>query len=400
MDAAGTPTFDVGDSIDGKEGTDTLNMFVAGAYALPAGSQIKNVEIINFVEAGGNFTGVDVDVSKLGSVQQVWLKGWDDTDNLTAGTSKFLKVGAGVTIGLDSVVDTAAAALAIEAEFTKPTGAFALNGVKATNGAFTLTATNDAATAADTLRTIDVSGNVHKDTDQVLTLVDGAVTNTIRTANLALTDTAVEFNVNGLTALRTLDASKSTANLTATINAGTNTDLTKITLGSGADNLTLTTDDKSIEVNLGAGNDIIDITTVAFATLTAGRTTTVNLGEGKDKVMVSGITNIFDAASYEDSLVTINGFTIGSNDALDISGISAVQLDTTELDAVAAEDTLALAFKKAASFKATSLFHWEGDAYVYDDQDTDGELSDGDGLVKIVGVDNVEDFVVGTTLLV
>lgn len=383
--AGATGTFNTGDSINGMGGNDTLNLLVTAASTLPAGFTVESVETVNVTHEGTS-GALNLSSAQFAGVKQLW-----QIDN-TAANADF----QGVTVAADTVAgfrSTGAAATAVNASLVVDAASaaqtelsVALDGILADNVDASSVTFN--AAGAGSIETINVSGSVVAGTgnDNELTLTEGTADDT-ETLNLAISsNTEILFGTT-FAGLEVLDASGSTGNLTADV-TGLNA-LEEVTLGSGRDNFTivsaaLTADEASVD--LGAGNDIITLNG-GGANETALE---VTLGAGRDTIVTGTLGNIIDADDVEASLITITDFALGQ-DTIDISAESARVLTTAQLGNAKEEDTLADALNYVAGVlnaagDDTAVFSWGDDAYVFTDEG-DGVFGDGDGLIKIVGLD-------------
>jgi hypothetical protein len=394
-------TFNTGDTINGLGGQDTLNLLLTGASALPVGATVSNVEIINMTYAAtgaGTTPALNLNSANFAGVQQMW-----QIDNITGSNFQGVTVGAGVTAGFRSTGMTASAVQA-NATVTAAAGvtsvAVALDGV-ASGSTITL-----AESGAGELSTVSVSGSVAMDAgtpagtgtpatpavDPVSTLTLAGGTD-IDTLNLSLTSSSTVV-ITALDDLNTFDASGSTGNLT--VNLNTPDELRSATFGSGNDIVTLslaslavtgTATTGTLAINLGAGNDVLNLSAVGNAAPIA---TTITLGAGNDTLAITGLTNLtaVNAAGITNDMITVADFAI-AQDVLDISALGPRDvLVNTELANIAAATDFAAALALVASATTVgqySVFNFGGDAYVFNNAATDG-LNAGDGLLKITGV--------------
>lgn len=396
VDAAGT--FNTGDTINGLGGQDTLNLLVTGTAALPVGATISNVEIINVTYAaasGAAPQALTLDSANFAGVQQMW-----QIDNVAGENFQGVTVGAGVTAGFRSTGMTASAVQA-NATVTAAAGvtsvAVALDGV-ASGSTITL-----AESGAAELSTVSVSGSVAMDAGtpaaggsaavdpaSTLTLAGGT---DIDTLNLSLTSSST-VDITAMDDLNTFNASGSTGNLT--VDLGTPDELRSASFGSGNDIVTMslaslavtgTATTATLAINLGAGNDVLNLSALGN---TAPIATTITLGAGNDTLAITGLTNLtaVNAAGITNDMITVADFAI-AQDVLDVSALGARDvLVNTELANIAAATDFAAALALVASATTVgqySVFNFGGDAYVFNNAATDG-LNAGDGLLKITGV--------------
>jgi len=167
--------------------------------------------------------------------------------------------------------------------------------------------------------------------------------------------------------------------------------------GSGDDTMTIDmgTTATGFSVKMGAGNDTLNLRVTGAAGDALG---TVELGAGKDTLATTAnITNIIAAGANATAdelvanLVTVTDFKT-SEDVLDMNGAGQA-LTTTELKNAKDADDLLAATKLVAGYldvvggKTTAVFSYDSDAYVFVDTTADGTVDNGDGLIKLVGVD-------------
>ncbi|MFM9818062.1 UNVERIFIED_CONTAM: hypothetical protein K0B97_09050 [Spiribacter pallidus] len=78
--ASGTSasTFTFGDSIEGGEGTDTLNVYTTGQtnenFSFPSNASVSGVEVVNYVVSGAAAPNA-IDASDFEGVEQIWQFG-------------------------------------------------------------------------------------------------------------------------------------------------------------------------------------------------------------------------------------------------------------------------------------------------------------------------------------
>lgn len=371
-------TFNVGDQLNGGAGTDTFNLTVAdGASALPAGATISGVEIINLNYAGGTLG--DLNSSSFAGATQIWQI---DNDATSSDFSN-ITVADGVTAGFRGnvvVADTVTAAAGVTSV------AIALDGV-ATGSTVTL-----GETTTDGLSTVSLSGSVTTAGSPASnTLTIGSTAGDIDTLNLSITSNTTVV-ITDLDDLNTFNASGSTGNLT--VDLGTPDELTSARFGSGNDTVTLNTGSLAagtVTVDLGAGNDVLNLTAAGNAAETA---INVTLGTGNDTIVVGAtLTNITDVTKVSVDLVTITDFSAGS-DVLNLSALGdRVIITNTDQANISAATDLAGALTAAAAVTAVdgySIFNYGGDAYVLNNVGN-AAFEAGDGLIKLAGV-QVTDF--------
>lgn len=366
-------TLNIGDNIDGGSGNDTLNLIEGAAGGvIPGGATIKNVETVNVdVTVGAPAAAVLNSASYTGVTKLVQtITNGGAFNNMTVGTG----VTAGVKgTGVDAT--TSAAALTITAAATQTALNIDFNGVK---GGATVV-------AGAALATLNLSGSLTS-TQDVLTGAAG----TVKTINLAMTS-AANFDLSAYTAATTVDGSASTGALTLANTA--QTALTSLKGGSGNDALTVTfglNTATALAVDSGAGTDTVTVS--ANATTVTG--STVALGAGKDVLKlgaVATLVNIQDttsAATVAAKVVTVSDFKT-AEDTLNLSGFGTALTGAQLAAASGAADLKAAATSAAAAAGASkaAVFSFGGDAYVVIDANGSGTFNNGDGLIKLVGVD-------------
>lgn len=383
--AASDSTLNIGDTIDGGAGTDTLNLAFTGAY-VPSAAEIKNVEIINLNVTAATGGASFLNSSLYTGVQQLW-----QVNTGTAATNfQGATVAADVTAGFRGNgkvgTDAASANVTVDAaSATQKALSIALDGV---GSGTTLT---EGTTAK--IETINISGSVAKATSTtagVLNLdaggdaltVNGAFTSDvdigasitgakIKTIDLSKSTGGVEIDVSGLTTLETIKGGAGADKVSITVHA------------AGTNNGNLTT------IDLGAGND-----TLIFASAATGnKELSVTLGAGKDTLEVGSLANVQDTADLTKGLVTVADFKIGE-DTINLKGngvvLTGAQLDSAKGAAdlkAAAQIAVTAANTATGGAKTMAVFSYGTDAYVVVDGGTAGTFDAGDGLIKLVGVD-------------
>jgi len=378
-------TFNVGDTINGLGGQDTLNLFVTATSAMPAGATVSNIEIVNITNAGAPAAGTLMS-STFSGVQQLW-----QIANATGSDFQDVNVGTGVTAGFRStgVVGSAIAATnTVTAAAGVTSAAIALDGVA---GGSDITVAG-----GSSLTTVSVSGSV-------VTVGTGAtaanVLNLTTTAaevdvlNLSLTSSTT-VNMTGFDDISTFNATGSTGNLTVDLTGAV--ELTAANFGGGKDIVTIDTatlESGALAINLGAGNDVLNLAATAAADSTA---VTITLGAGNDTLALTALSNLTgtSAAAITADMITVADFN-GAQDVLSLAGLAGGRdvLVNTELADIAAATSFRAALVAAAAVTTAgeySIFNYGGDAYVFNNAGT-AALEAGDGLVKIVGfqVENI-----------
>ncbi|OUS01197.1 hypothetical protein A9Q90_10065 [Gammaproteobacteria bacterium 54_18_T64] len=343
-DDTGTDTASAADTLDGGAGTDTLKIFSdGGAFSLPALTSIETVELFDHNQAA--------DFSAQASLTTVNVNRGEGDATIT--------VGAGVTVGLKSVVIDAAnggagkQTIAYKATDTSAT----LNLTAVTDGAND--ANEDVAITGAALTAVTVNATGTKSEFDALDLA-AAKTITINAAvdlNAPVETTGVDgtLTVTGAgkvtlgaldDGIDTVDASANTGGISLTLDANTETD-TKVTGGSGDDTVTTngtlaTTHTTAIDG--GAGTDTIVIAAVAdlnaadegaryvnFETVQTATSFNMALVAGLTGLTVTataGATSFTGLTATQAANVTVNG-------AVNAAGISfALANDTGTTDSL------------------------------------------------------------------
>lgn len=382
-------TLNVGDTINGLGGQDTLNLLVTTDGTMPAGATISNIEIVNLTHVGTS-QPLTLNSSMFAGVQQLW-----QIDNTNA-TNDFqdVTVGTGVTAGFRSTGNNATNAVA-DVAVTVAAGTTAAT--VALDGVHSGSAIEFAETTANNLSTVTVSGSV-----TTIPAVGGATPVAAQNA-LTLNATAADVDVlnvsltssttvtmTGFDDLTSFNAAGSTGNLT--VDLGTPDELTTATFGSGNDTVTLDTtglQGDALTINLGAGNDVLNLTAGINADDEA-TAVTITLGAGSDTLAIAGLTNLSgtSAAAIAADMVTVADF-VAAQDVLDVSALGTREtLVNTELANISAAADFTAALALVASYTGASsyaVFNYGGDAYIFANDATAG-FGAGDGLVKVVGL--------------
>jgi len=391
-------TLNVGDTINGLGGQDTLNLLVTAGSTMPAGATVSNVEIVNVTHVGTS-GGLALNSNMFSGVQQLW-----QIDNTVAAADfQDVIVGTGVTAGFRSTGNNATNVVA-DVMVTAAAGTTAVS--VALDGVHSGSAIEFAEQTANGLSSVTVSGSVSTvpaagTTAAVNTLTLTGTAADIDVLNLSLTsNTNVVFatTTSGTPAvtastfndLVTFNAAGSTGNLT--VDLGTPDELTTATLGSGNDTVTLDTtglQGTALTINLGAGNDVLNLTAGINADDEA-TAVTITLGAGSDTLNIAGLTNLSgtSATAIAADMITVTDF-VAAQDVLDVSGLGDREtLVNTELANISGAADFAAALALVASYTDVSsyaVFNYGGDAYIYANDTTAG-FAAGDGLVKIVGL--------------
>jgi hypothetical protein len=335
-DGTGATTFSAFDSIDGGGGVDTLNIYTDDTgvdpfnMSLPSSVTIKNVEIVNILNAGS--AAALADASKFQGIQQLWQV------NAAAAVTG---LATGVTAGFRGIAGGAG----VTTNATAISASIALD-----NQAEGQTFTVDSATGNTTLATVNLSGTV-ADTD-----ADGTVADT----TLAFTAGKNVGTVNVNTSVATT--------LTVAQVGGSTTDVTSVNLAGSTGAVTYAAAATVRTITGGAGKDTLTITTATVADNTATAadetvTATVNAGAGNDTINVNvtgdGLV-VVDAGAGNDTVNILGRGTAKLNINLGDGSdkfTSAVAINATDIiDAGAGVDTLALSLVGSANVGAFRNF--------------------------------------------
>lgn len=326
-DGADASTLTGFDSIDGGAGNDTLNIYTdtdatgtAGNKTFPSTVTVKNVETINYKNAGAT-AGADIDASKFVGATAI--------NQIGTAAADVINLAAGTTAGFNGAD---LADLSVDGAATATSAAIALTGVKGDVNNVVKLAVSGAA-----LNAVNVSGSIAQHTtgaaaaSLALDVTAGDDTATLTVNSAVATTVSVDVaNVK----VSTVDASASTGAIT--YNAATT--VANIKTGSGTDTVTLNTaltaTAKTASVSTGDGIDTLNI--LATAAASSAATVTADAGAGNDTINLtinSDITyNV--AAGAGDDTVVIAG-TVKTTDKID----GGAGTDTVSL-ALAAPKTL------------------------------------------------------------
>lgn len=381
-------TLNVGDTINGLGGQDTLNLLATAGATMPAGATVSNVEIVNLTHVGT--TGaLALNSNMFSGVQQLW-----QIDN-TVGTADFqdVTVGTGVTAGFRSTGANATnvvADVAVTVAAGTTATAVALDGVKSGSAVEFLE------TTANNLSTVTVSGSVTTipATTTPVAAAQNALTLTATAADVDVLNVSLTSNttvtMTGFDDLTSFNAAGSTGNLT--VNLGTPDELTTATFGSGNDTVTLNTtglQGDALTINLGAGNDVLNLTAGINGDGDA-TAVTITMGAGSDTLNIVGLTNLSGASAtaIAADMIMVSDF-VAASDVLNVSALGdRGVLVNTELANIAAATDFAAALALVASYTDTgtyAVFNYGSDAYIFANAGA-AALGAGDGLVKVVGL--------------
>ncbi|WP_343698781.1 hypothetical protein [Caulobacter sp.] len=324
-DGAVSNTFTSFDSIDGGAGVDTLNIYTDGATngTFPASATVKNVEIVNILNAGA--AAALADASKYQGVQQLWqVNAAAAVTNLATGvTAGFRNVVQDVSVTTtatavsasialdnfaDSVAGPAAAKITVDGNDNSALNTVTVSGTVIDGAADANTSVT--AIALDVqIGKNQATATVNTSVATVLTIDDTAsATTKVNTVNLAGSTGAVTFvgdadvkSITGGTGKDTLTLATTTA-VDDAATAGVNETVSAVLdSGAGDDTITITTTGTGITtVNTGAGNDTVTHTTSGSGVLT------VNLGEGNDSFKGAGVitaNDVIDGGAGTDTLL-------------------------------------------------------------------------------------------------
>lgn len=224
--------------------------------------------------------------------------------------------------------------------------------------------------------------------------------------------TVSTIGFSNMDALRTIDASRSTASLALDVNTLSN--LSKIVAGSGNDILYVAQGSQGLVVDAGAGDDKVVVYDAYEINAVRQQAVAATLGSGRDEFSVLTISNItqsfvLDAASGIEnanasiikSLVKVTDFssddklTLGNDSfgsmfaPLSAGGKFVFQTETQQKD-INAATTLAEALQLAAnnaagdgSLARSTAFQYQGNTYIFLDHALSGNVTAGDGLIEL-----------------
>jgi hypothetical protein len=344
-------TVNIGDTIDGGLGMDTLNILGTGAgAALPGGFATKNVEKI-FITNGGAIANVDA--TTMVGAEQIWL-----VNNATSVAVNGLT--ATQTVGVKG--DTGATT--VTGNFGAGTVAnLALDGAKGT-AALTSTDTSDKGTlnvsgsslvTAGVAQTVTINGTAVANSSALNVTAADKLKVDITAGTEVLTTKVMGAGNADLGTLgaknKTLDASGNTGGVTATGVAATQ----EVTGGSGKDAFTAggNLNDKGF-INTGAEADTVDL---AANNVASGAK--VDLGEGDDSIIGTGAIDkgsTIDGGAGTDTLglQLVGATNIGAFanfERFDVKGLNK----TLDLDILASKNTVTEIIGSGAAAGASTL---------------------------------------------
>jgi len=335
------------DSLDGGNGTDTLDLFssAAGNKQLGANTSIKNIEIININNTGAAFettTGSGIVASRFEGATQIWQNGVEAAvtalsstttagfKNLTAqtldvtptATAESVNVAVSALAGANTLNVNAGTAL----KAVNIAGSLSTGGTLATNAtvgaAQTTLALNSAVattltTGGAALVNVDASASAG-----AITYVGGATIRSIKTG--AAADDVTIATTTSATVAASVDTGDGKDKITVnTTGAGATT----VNSGAGDDTITLNTDGSGVTtINAGAGNDKVVVALAGGLDAIAG-TDVISGGEGTDTISVAGPA-AYDAEDYIILTEVVTGF-----ETLELTGgtLSSNALDASKL---------------------------------------------------------------------
>lgn len=245
----------------------------------------------------------------------------------------------------------------------------------------TLTELTLTGTSAKVGAQFDISGN--------------AAANQVSILKLAISGGDTKVDASFMSTLTSIDASKSTANLTIEdLTPGSLSTLATLLAGSGDDLLVLGTHPGVAQIGAAP----------AYATGLS-----ITLGAGADTLKLQSLGNLVGSFAVDDSteiktanaalqksLIKVTDFS--AEDKLDVASVYGLknatfsQQTATQQDAVGKADTLAEALQLAASNAAGSdvavhstSFQYGGNTYVFVDHASERDVAPGDGLIELTG---------------
>ncbi|MDA8828218.1 DUF4097 family beta strand repeat-containing protein, partial [Luminiphilus sp.] len=162
------------------------------------------------------------------------------------------------------------------------------------------------------------------------------------------------------------------------------------TITGGDGNDTITGGDGNDTITGGDGNDIIDTGAGGGAVTGGDGADTITLGSGDDTVVFAAGTE-----SSNDAFDTITGFTSG-NDSLDLTtttgnAVIEIVLDSDQNDFAAVEALAGAAYASGQDVYVSVDAFGSGDTYVFVDADDSNDISAGDYVIVLAGIDSRDD---------
>lgn len=375
-------TLNNGDQIDGKDGTDTLNIDAAGEFAIPESASVKNVEQVNVAVAEGASGTIAAD--RFSGVQQLV-----QTGNAIAVSGVSAEAVAGFR---DLTVNEA-----VEVGFTGESGSIDLSKVNFAEG-------GAIQAGGDDLKTLNLTGDPAAQEGDAWPDVALQTEAAVETLNVAFqSDTTVDLasvSSASFASLNTINAADSTGGLNIDLSGTAEVEnsglpaLEEVTLGAGDDVIDLGGQD-NVTITLGAGND-----TITVSGQSSGNTITT--GEGADTIVIEGAPGGLQAAegqsfeeSFAASITKITDFNGGEDvlsfntEGLPIAGLAAAAHSEdagAALEGVEDGDLLGALQNIAEATGANSwvTFEFGDNTYVYVN-DGEAAFDEGDGLIELVG---------------
>ena len=423
--ATGGITADVTASVGGSDevviitgaGNDDLIANIAGvAFDVNAGDGDNVITLTNTATATGVTTGSGNDTINLNDtdaaeVTQVTTGAGDDEVNVAdgAGENDIANTGEG-----DDAVNLAGTAAGFTANtgddndtITFDTGATDVI-INAGDGTDTVVLANDtyADIAFNSIEVVEINGNAGtidagsfaSDNTFMLSGDGNDITIVAEAAGGVIDASGVTFDTGGesvLIALSTEDDIVTGTSLDDTL-VGLAGDDELIggdgndTLTGGDGNDTLTGGDGIDTITGGDGNDIIDTGAGGGAVTGGDGADTITLGSGDDTVVFAAGTE-----SSNDAFDTITGFTSG-NDSLDLTtttgnAVIEIVLDSDQNDFAAVEALAGAAYASGQDVYVSVDAFGSGDTYVFVDADDSNDISAGDYVIVLAGIDNRDD---------
>lgn len=404
-EVAGNTVLTVGDTIDGGAGVDTLNITQTGAFSMPVGATVANVEVVNLTTGT---TGSVINTSSWSGVTTLGVIGVG-AQTVTAGASTNVTVGrtsaaattASVTGGTNvSVTETGSAGGTVNV--TSATGVVTVNSTTSSTDGSTGSAINVTGGSSVVVNQKTANAVNTTTTDGVVTITGGATTTAVSVtqAAAATADASTVGHVNGnvnITDANAAETSKagtiSTVTLAggfavATINSGALTTLnasgTGTTLNAGTLGALSTAAVSTLALNLtgltltGTATIDSDIKTLNVASGTAASSIGNLTASGATAVNVSG-----------DKALTLSANSFASSAVITSTNTGGVSLGTAlavgqTFTGGAGADTITLA---GANTKAISMGAGDDTVTYAGALGTGGSVAGGDGTDTIVMTD-------------
>ncbi len=325
-EVAGATVFTVGDAIDGGAGVDTLNITQTGAFAMPVGATVSNIEVVNLTTGT---SGTVIDTSTWTGLTTLGVIG-TGAQTVTAATTTNVTVGD-ATLGASAVSVTGGSAVNVTTATTSTgtvttSGAAGVVTVKATvNGTGNLTQGNISVTGGTAINvtTAATQATNNTTTTQAAIGITGGATTTsvtvVEQAAVAAGASAKGIAGGAVTITDVNAASTSKAGTIATVS------LTNFGAGSTINSGALTT------LNLSGTNGDLGVTT---GSLTTAAVTTLALNvnavskaanaANNDLTIDADITTLNIASSTKAS--TFSNLTASGVTTLNISGDAKLTL--------------------------------------------------------------------------